>query len=228
MAKKEQQVDELDKMNNILSSGEQWIEKNRKKLTITLFIVILGALGFLLVKEFYLEPKEKEAQKEMFKGEAYFEQENFEVALNGNEADYIGFAAIADEYSGTTSGNLANAYAGICAYNLGNNEEALEYLEAYDGDEALLYPNIIAMIGNCYANMGEYEKALEKFVDAAEVASNPVTSPLFLIKAATIAEKTEDYAKAVELYQEIKDKYENSAMGQDIDKYIERANAQMK
>ena len=76
--------------------------------------------------------------------------------------------------------------------------------------------------------MGEYEKALEKFVDAAEVASNPVTSPLFLIKAATIAEKTEDYAKAVELYQEIKDKYENSAMGQDIDKYIERANAQMK
>jgi tetratricopeptide (TPR) repeat protein len=84
------------------------------------------------------------------------------------------------------------------------------------------------MIGNCYANMGDYDKAMKNFTKAAEEASNPVISPLFLVKAATVAEKTEDYAKAVELYQEIKDKYENSVIGQDIDKYIERAKSQVK
>ena len=228
MANKEQQMDELDKMNNVLSTGEQWIEKNGKKLTFIVLAVILVVAGFLMVKQFYFAPMEEEAQNAMFKGEFYFEQDNFEVALNGNEADFIGFKAIADEYSGTKAGNLANAYAGICAYNLGNNEEALEYLEAYDGNEPLLYPNIIAMIGNCYANMGDYNKAMKNFTKAAEEASNPVISPLFLVKAATVAEKTEDYAKAVELYHEIKDKYENSVIGQDIDKYIERAKAQVK
>ena len=190
--------------------------------------VILAVAGFLMVKQFYFAPMEEEAQNAMFKGEFYFEQDNFEVALNGNEADFIGFKAIADEYSGTKAGNLANAYAGICAYNLGNNDEALEYLEAYDGNEPLLYPNVLAMIGNCYANMGDYDKAMKNFTKAAEEASNPVISPLFLVKAATVAEKTEDYAKAVELYQEIKDKYENSVIGQDIDKYIERAKSQVK
>ena len=228
MANKEQKMDELDKMNNVLSSGEQWIEKNGKKITAAVLVVILAVVGILLVKQFYLAPLEEEAQNAMFKGEFYFEQDNFEVALNGDEADFIGFKAVADEYSGTKAGNLANAYAGICAYNLGNNEEALEYLEAYDGNEPLLYPNIIAMIGNCYANMGDYNKAMKKFVEAAEEASNSVISPLFLIKAATVAEKVEDFDKAVELYQEVKDKYENSVMGQDIDKFIERAKAQIK
>ncbi|MBR4119715.1 MAG: tetratricopeptide repeat protein [Bacteroidales bacterium] len=225
---KEQQMDELDKMNNVLSTGEQWIEKNGKKLTTIVIIAILVVAGFLMLKQFYFAPMEDEAQNAMYKGEFYFEQDNFEVALNGNEADFIGFKAIADEYSGTKAGNLANAYAGICAYNLGNNEEALEYLEAYDGDEPLLYPNIIAMIGNCYANMGDYNKAIEKFVAAADEASNSVISPLFLVKAATVAEKAGDNAKALEFYQEIKDKYENSVIGQDIDKYIEKANAQVK
>ena len=225
---KEQQMDELDKMNNVLSTGEQWIEKNGKKLTTIVIIAILVVAGFLMLKQFYFAPMEEEAQNAMYKGEFYFEQDNFEVALNGNEADFIGFKAIADEYSGTKAGNLANAYAGICAYNLGNNEEALEYLEAYEGDEPLLYPNIIAMIGNCYANMGDYDKAIKNFVEAAEEASNPVISPLFLVKAATVAEKTGDNAKALEFYQEIKDKYENSVIGQDIDKYIEKVNAQLK
>ncbi|MBQ3555634.1 MAG: tetratricopeptide repeat protein [Bacteroidales bacterium] len=225
---KEQQMDELDKMNNVLSTGEQWIEKNGKKLTTIVIIAILVVAGFLMLKQFYFAPMEEEAQNAMYKGEFYFEQDNFEVALNGNEADFIGFKAIADEYSGTKAGNLANAYAGICAYNLGNNEEALEYLEAYDGDEPLLYPNIIAMIGNCYANMGDYDKAIKNFVEAAEEASNSVISPLFLVKAATVAEKTGDNAKALEFYQEIKDKYENSVIGQDIDKYIEKVNAQLK
>ncbi len=225
---KEQQMDELDKMNNVLSTGEQWIEKNGKKLTTIVIIAILVVAGFLMLKQFYFAPMEEEAQNAMYKGEIYFEQDNFEVALNGNEADFIGFKAIADEYSGTKAGNLANAYAGICAYNLGNNEEALEYLEAYDGGEALLYPNIIAMIGNCYANMGDYDKAISNFVKAADEASNSVISPLFLVKAATVAEKLGDNAQALEFYQEIKDKYENSVIGQDIDKYIERTEAQVK
>lgn len=228
MADNEKKMDELDKMNSVLTSGEQWIEKNRKNLLTIVGIIIVVVAGFFLAKQYYFTPLEIEAQEEMFKGEFYFEADSFEVALNGNGADFIGFKAVADEYSGTKAGNLANAYAGICAYNLGNNEEAYEYLSSYDGNEPLLYPNIIAMMGNCKANMGELDEALNLLKKAADEASNEVASPIFLVQAANIAAKQEDFAKAVELYQEIKDKYPNSFAAQDIDKYIEKAKMQIK
>ncbi|MEG1998502.1 MAG: tetratricopeptide repeat protein, partial [Bacteroidales bacterium] len=168
-------------------------------------------------------PREAKAQAEMFKGEMYLERDSFNLALNGNGADYIGFKAIADEYSFTKAGNLAKVYTGICYYNLGDNEEALKYFEEYSGDDAILAPNILAMMGNCYANLGKYDEAMDSFISAADKSENDLTTPIFIKKAAVVAEKKGDYAKAVELYQQIKDKYENSYIGRDIDKYIERA-----
>ena len=76
--------------------------------------------------------------------------------------------------------------------------------------------------------MGNYDEAMSAFVKAAKKASNELTSPIFLKKAAVIAEKEGDFAKAIELYQEIKDKYANSFIGQDVDKYIERAKLNVK
>ena len=159
----------------------------------------------------------------MYKGEIYLERDSFNLALNGDGGDYLGFKAIADKYSNTTAGNLAKAYAGICCYNLGNNEEALEYFKKYDGDDDIFATNITGMIGNCYANMGEYDLAIKNFVKAADKADNELTSPIFLKKAAVVAEKKGDYAKAIKFYEEIKDDYSNSYIGRDIDKYIERA-----
>ncbi|MBQ8045686.1 MAG: hypothetical protein IJ269_04970, partial [Bacteroidales bacterium] len=59
-------------------------------------------------------------------------------------------------------------------------------------------------------------------------ASNSLLTPIFLKKAAIIAEKTGDYSKAVSFYEEIKSKYENTMTGYDIDRYIERAKSQIK
>ena len=150
MANKEQKMDELDKMNNVLSSGEQWIENNGKKLTAAVLVVILAVIGILLVKQFYLAPLEEEAQNAMFKGEFYFEQDNFEVALNGDEADFIGFKAVADEYSGTKAGNLANAYAGLCAYNPQNDNLCAHYARRWCGN--VIYPQPQA----CNCNICSY------------------------------------------------------------------------
>lgn len=229
MTNKRKQVEEVDAVTSALSSGEQWVIKNRKSLIIVLAVAILAVAGYFIATN-YINAQEEEAQVAMFKGEFYFERDSFEIALNGNGADYIGFAAIADEYSCTKSGNLATAYAGFCAFALGNNEEALEYLEAYDGDsdERLLNPSVIAKKGDCYANMGDYEKALDLFEEASKLASNSLLTPIFLKKAAIIAEKTGDYSKAISFYEEIKNKYESTMAGYDIDRYIERAKSQIK
>ena len=39
--------------------------------------------------------------------------------MKGDGAGYVGFTKIADEYSSTDAGNLANLYAGLCYANLG-------------------------------------------------------------------------------------------------------------
>ena len=226
MAKNEnkaQQQDEVDKMNNVLSVTEQWIEDNQKWIITAIVVIIAVVAGYLALRHFYLEPRGEQARAEMYKGEIYLERDSFNLALNGDGGDYLGFKAIADKYSNTTAGNLAKAYAGICCYNLGNNEEALEYFKKYDGDDDIFATNITGMIGNCYANMGEYDLAIKNFVKAADKADNELTSPIFLKKAAVVAENKGDYAKAIKFYEEIKDDYSNSYIGRDIDKYIERA-----
>lgn len=226
MAKNEnktQQQDEVDKMNNVLTVSEQWIEDNQKWILTVVVVVIALVAGYLALRHFYLEPRGEQARAEMFKGEIYLERDSFNLALNGDGGDYMGFRAIADKYSRTDAGNLAKAYAGICCYNMGNNEEALEYFKDYSGSDDIFATNIIGMIGNCQANLGEYDQAIKSFKKAAKKADNELTSPIFLKKAAVVAEKKGDYDQAVKFYEEIKDNYANSYIGRDIDKYMERA-----
>ena len=47
-------------------------------------------------------------------------------------------------------------------------------------------------------------------------------SPSYLISAARLLESQKKNSEALEIYKEIKEKYVNSAVSQDIDKYIER------
>ena len=49
--------------------------------------------------------------------EIYFEKDSFNLALNG-DLNSAGFIDIADDYSSTKTGKLANYYAGICYLNL--------------------------------------------------------------------------------------------------------------
>lgn len=210
-------------MNNVLSVTEQWIEDNQKWIMSVIAVIIVLVAGYLALRHFYIEPRGEQARAEMFKGEIYLERDSFNLALNGDGGDYAGFKAIADKYSSTDAGNLAKAYAGICCYNLGNNEEALEYFKDYSGSNDIFATNIIGMIGNCQANLGNYDEAIKSFRKAARKADNALTSPIFLKKAAVVAEKKGDYAQAIDFYEEIKNDYSDSYIGRDIDKYIERA-----
>ena len=227
MTQKQNTPDEVDKMNEVLSSSEQFIEKNQKGISIVILVVVIAVGAWLGLRHFYFEPREATAYAEMFKGEFYLDADSFALALNGNGADYIGFEAIANEYSHTDAGNLAAAYAGICYFNLGNNNEALNYFKKFKADDKFVSPNVLGMIGNCYANMYQTADAMATFEKAAKKADNVLFSPFYLQKAATIAEATGDYNKALALYNQIKNDYATSSIARDIDKFIERAQAKL-
>lgn len=210
-------------VDEALSTSEAFLLKNKNLLlgvVIALVVIVGGYLGY---KHFISEPKEQKASEAIFKGEQYFGDDNFEIALKGDSLGYAGFIKLADQFSGTDAGNLANAYAGLCYAQLGKYEDAIKYLDKFSGNDQLVAPAVMGALGNCYAQVGQLDKAVATLLKAAEHANSMTLSPIFLIQAGQILEKQGKNAEAVDAYKQVKNKYGNSYQAMDIDKYIERA-----
>ena len=222
MADKKNHHESLN-VEEALSVSEAFIVKRKTAIIGFVAGVIILVAGALAYKHLYAEPREEKAQAAIFKGQEYFEQDAYDMALNGDSLGYQGFLKIADQFSGTSTANLAKAYAGICYKNLGKYDEALKQLESFDGDDQMVAPAILGATGNCYAELGQLDKASSILLKAADEADNNTLSPIFLMQAGEILVKQGKFDDAVTAYTKIKDKYFQSYQAMDIDKYIERA-----
>jgi len=131
--------------------------------------------------------------------------------------------SLADEYSFTKPGNLANYYAGICFLRKGDFNVAIDYLEDFDGKDHIVGPMAVGAIGDAYLELGDREKAAAYYIEAANDVDNEFTTPLFLFKAGQVYEILENYDAAVETYTRIKENYLKSNEARTIDKNIARA-----
>ena len=134
----------------------------------------------------------------------------------------MGLIQVIDEFGGTPTANVANAYAGLALAQTGRYEEAIPYLKAFDGDDNMVAPGVLSALGNCYANTGDLSAAVSKFIEAAKAADNNTISPYCLLQAGIIYEKQGKKEDALKVYTQIKDKYFASIQAMDIDKYINR------
>lgn len=214
-----------------LNKRETALMKNRKAVLYAIAAVIIIIAGYLAYKTYYVAPREDEASTAMAKGQDYMASQQYDKALNGDGAKFKGFKAIATDYSGTKAANLANLYAGLCCAQLSKWKEAQGYLENFSAaDDQMISPAAVAALGDAYANNKQLDKAIETFKKAAKMAdsesedgANNSLSPTFLIKAGELLESQNKKDEALQIYQEIKKKYVNSPVYQEIDKYIERA-----
>lgn len=213
--------DEFENVEHALTTSEAFIEKYQKQILYGLGIVAIIVMAFLAINNFFVKPRSAEAANEMYKSQLYFSTDSFQLALEGDGFESIGFEAISSDYSLTTSGNLAKAYAGICYYHLGDYEQAIKYLSGYDGKDQFFSITVLGLIGDCYVELGESQKATKFFIKAAE-SKNEVLAPFYLKKAAIVYESTGETGKALKNYLAIKDLYPLSLEGQDIEKYITR------
>ena len=210
---------------------EAFFVKFKKQILIAVVAVIVVIAGLLLYKAYVGGPREDKASTALAKGQQYFNQEQYDKALNGDGASYAGFVKIASDYSSTDAANLANLYAGLCYANLGKWNEAVTYLEKFSPEsDAMVSPAAVAALGNAYANTGNLDKAISSFKKAADMAdskaednTNNSLAPTFLLQAAQLLEKQNKNDEALKIYQDIKKKYVNSQIVQssEIDKYIE-------
>lgn len=214
----------LENIEETLGKTEQFIVKNQKVITGLIAVIVLVVLGYFGFHKYYLEPKTAEAHEQMYSAQFYFQIDSLEKALYG-DGNHLGFIDIAEEYSMTKPGNLANYYAGICLLKKGKFEEAKDYLEDFDAEDALIRPMALGAIGDAYLEMGKTDNAADYYMQAANWSENEFTAPLFLYKAGETYELMAEYGKAVDAYQTIKDKYSKSNEARTIEKNIGRAEA---
>jgi len=223
MAKKGNKTDDqFAQIEETLTKTEQFIEDNQKNL-ITGVGIIIGLIAVVIgYQNLYLAPLEKEAQADMYMAELYFQKDSFNLALNG-DGQYLGFVDIADEYSSTKAGKLANYYAGLSYLNSGDFESAIEYLEDFSSDDIILSSLALGCIGDAYMELLDTDNALSYYEDAASYTDNELTTPRYMLKQAMIHESNGDYDDALALYKEIEANYKSSREGNGIEKYIARA-----
>ncbi len=205
-----------------VSKTEKIFQDNGKLISIICAaFVVACALVFCWFK-FAYQPKVNEAQGQMAYAEQNFRTGDFELALNG-DGNALGFVQIIDEY-GKKAGRSVYFYAGVCELQLGEWEQAIKYLEAYKGKDAILAARATACIGDAYVGLEDYKKALGYFEKAAAEADNMYAAG-YLLKAGAVAEELGDNAKALSFYKKIKDQYPQSIEAYDVDKYIGRIEA---
>ena len=229
MANNNVQAQETESLN----IREAFFLKYKKAIIIAvvaIIVIIAGVFGYVSQIS---GPREDKASTMLAKGQTYLANQMYEQALKGDGAGYVGFTKIADEYSSTDAGNLANLYAGLCYANLGKWAEAQKSLEAFSSeDDQMISPAAEAALGDAYAHLNQLDKAVDAFKKAASMAdskaedgTNNSLSPTFMIKAGEILESQGKKDEALKLYQDAKKKYVNAMLVQsgEIDKYIERA-----
>ena len=217
-------------MDDALSQKEAVFLKHKKTIAIAVVLIILIIGGILCYNTYVSGPREQEASTALAKGQDYFAMQQYEIALKGDSTGYKGFINIASDYGSTDAGNLANLYAGLCYANLDKWNDAVKYLEKYStADDEMISPAATAALGNAYAHVKQLDKAVEYLKKAASMAdgeavdnANNSLSPTFLLQAGEILENQGKKDEALKIYQDIKNKYVNSPVYGEIDKYIER------
>lgn len=218
--------EQYDEDGNLSSVGanagvEAWIEKNRWPLFGLIGLLVLAAIAYFGYTRVIMPPKETAAQNSIYMAQEWFAKDSFRLALEGN-AQNDGFLNVIDNSSGTKTGNLAQYYAGVSYYNLGEYDNAIDYLSKFNGKDLILSAMAIGLQGDAHAAQDDLGTAIDMYKRAARHNDNDYTSPLFLYKAGLAMESEGNYSGAADAYQTIKDKYPESSQGRSIDKFITR------
>ncbi|MCC7303125.1 MAG: tetratricopeptide repeat protein [Bacteroidia bacterium] len=202
-----------------LSRSEQFVESNKKSLLLILGgVVALVAIWFGYRKMIY-EPDVAAAEEAVFMAEEYFAVDSLNKAINGDGTN-LGFLDVLDKYGSTPTGNLCHYYLGVCYFQQGKYEEAVEELSGFDPKGVLSGSVVNSLLGDAHMELGKTEEGIDFYIKAANIDRNELTTPIALMKAGKAYEDLGKFAEAVNLYEQIKLEFPDSNEGKEIDKHL--------
>ncbi|MDX2361744.1 MAG: tetratricopeptide repeat protein [Crocinitomicaceae bacterium] len=204
-------------------SGEKIKEqfKTNNKLRMTTMIVgalVVIVLGYFAYRQLVYIPANEQSK------DSYWPGLNF-AAADSTDAAIDELSANVNKFDGKIGGEVAQFVYGRQLMELEDFTGAISALEEVDVEDTYLSAMRIGLIADCYSEQGEYETAAVKYLDAADLQENELTTPMYLMKAALCAEKVQDFNTAIECYNRIKDDFPGAAATKQIDKYLARVSS---
>ena len=222
-------------LDTTASKTEEFVSKYQNVILGGIGVIVLAVLGYMAYDKFMVQPKQLEASNELSQSQIYFDmaleantaQERdslYLLAIDGANGKF-GFKDIAEEYSSTKAGDLANYYAGISYLNAGKYQEAISYLEAFSTDDEVIGTLAVGAIGDAFLQLEQKEDALEYFIKAANRRDNEYTTPKYLFKAALTAIELDKVDQAIEYLEKIENEYPESEQATKLVPYLGKAQA---
>lgn len=201
--------------------------KNQFKTNKTLRFVTIGVgalviviLGYFAYRQFIWKPANEKSMDSYWIGLNYAAKDSTDVAI-----DELNSAV--KKYDGKIGGEVAQFVYARQLMNKGEFKKALDELEGVKLNDTYTKVMCVGLQADCLSEMEKYEDAASRYFEAAEMDDNDLTTPLYLWKAGLCAEEINNFDKATEFYQRIKDNYAGFASKKQIDKYLARASSKI-
>jgi TolA-binding protein len=223
MAENQEKQTGID-VEQTLSKAEEFVNTNKKSLSIIVGAVVLAVGGYFYYQYSYVAGKEKEAQSQMFRAEEYYRNDSLKLAING-DGNFPGFDEIISSYGVSPSANLAHFYLGTTYLKAKEYDKAIETLKGYNAEDEITPSLALGAIGDAYMEQKNMEEAINYYEKAVKEKPNNFTTPILMMKLGSAYEMQSNYKDAAEVYTRLKKDYPTTTEGQQAEKYIARAEA---
>jgi tetratricopeptide (TPR) repeat protein len=213
-----------DKLVTTYYNATTWYRNNKKLVSgILTGVVILAIVIFAYVNN--VKANNEKATTELGKILPYFDQQKFDVAINGNLQENVrGLQAIVNDYGSTRAGELAKFYLAGSYFALGDYDKALQYYLAVSVSDELVTASAEAGAAACYATKGDHQAAATYYERAALKSSKDLNTPENLFHAAENYAAAGKKEKALDLYRKLKKDFPTSTYAREVDRWIAEAN----
>ncbi len=207
----------VSKPNLIIENIKKWYKSQNKALVLGIAALILVVGAWVAYKYLYLKPKEQKGITAIYKTQALYDVDSFKLVLKTAPK-------LAEQYSGTKSGNIAAYMAGTSYLYTGDFKNAIKYLEKVSFDDRIMSAQAIGVLGDAYIENKEIDKGLSLYLKAAKKAETDFAINWYL-KAAIVYKSKNDWKEALNIYRSLKKDFFGSQDLRDIEKLIGEAEA---
>lgn len=185
-------------------------------VTIGVGVLVIGILGYLLYRQFVWKPANEKSKNSYWEGLNYAKKDSTALAIDYLESEV-------KKYDGKVGGEVAQFVLGRQLMANKEYKKAIEQLEDVDVEDTYVTIMAVGLQADCLSQMKKYEDAANKYLEAADMIENELTTPMYLMKAGLCAEEIKNFPKAAEFYQRIVDDYAGYAGQNQVEKYLSRA-----
>ncbi len=213
-----------DKLVTTFYNARKFYEDNQSRV-----LIVLGGIAAIIVAIIWYNSKITQdnlsATVELSRVYSIYDSGSFQEAIDGKPGTNVtGLRSIVDNYGGSEQGETARIYLANCYYFLGDYVNAKDEYDSYSGSNKQLVSSAYAGIAACYEAEEDFGNAADYYLMAAEVYEyNPMNADN-LLNAGKNYIKINDREKAEEVLNSIKDKYSQSSVAREVDRYLALVN----